>query len=226
MEFSKTYELTQNGKTFTSSEKIKINRYSNKTERILFNFDGTIPAELKLFAAWKNPQTGATYYDPILHGKDGYYVIIGTAISFYVGKWGLTVCGVEQDYNIDETTDVDETLIFWVSDPFPKIVVVQGLIDDDAVKLSYPNIDKELLDLYTLHENVVELAAEISADKQDTEDALVRAEEILTEMQGLLTQAENILVQSQGNLTQMQSLYNTLSASLRSEYEQYAENLR
>ena len=240
-EFSSTYTLVQDGKNFTCEDKIKINRFSNKTEKLVFEFDGSIPSYLNLFVVLINPQTGEQVYESILHDeKTGeYYYIIGTGISFYPGVWSLTVIGVEQDYEISETSTIDETLIFYVSNPFKKLVVLKQDIEDDAVQLSYPSLEKNILDFHIIHDNVVQIAmncADIEVEchkildenkqvKAETEEIHEQCEEILTQCESTLVNCRSILTQVTQQQTALNSLYSNLSAQLREQYENHMSAL-
>lgn len=140
------------------------------------------------------------------------YIIVGSEITLYVGKWEMLLLGIQPDANIVDTNEIDDTLIVWSSTSFKKIVVLNTFIDDDAVQLVHPNIEKAMNDLVALHEDVVALASQVTDDATAASDALARIEEIYANIQAL-----------DANLT---SRYNQMMQTMTATYNQYMEDLR
>ena len=206
------YLITQTGTTLSSASSIKLIKYENKVSRFTFELDGTIPEGLRLYCAFLNPKTKKYFYAPVLYENDMPYVIVGSEITLYVGKWEMLLLGIQPDANIVDTNEIDDNLVVWSSTSFKKVVVLNTFIDDDAVLLVHPNIEKAMNDLVALHEDVVALASQVTDDATVATDALSRIEEIYANIQAL-----------DANLT---SRYDQMMANMTATYNQYMEDLR
>ena len=129
--FSNTYTIIQNGKQLSSPDKIKINKISNKTERFVFEFDGSIPSYLFVSVLFTHQTKGYQFCEPILYDglNEEYYYIIGTSLSKYPGLWSLTLVGTEQDFHEEGYNNIDESMFFYSSNPFKKITVLDTDVD-------------------------------------------------------------------------------------------------
>lgn len=233
-EFSQTYTINQERNVLSSTDKIKINQISNKVEKFVFNFDGSIPSYLYLFVLFTHQTKGFQVFEPILYNPttQEHYYIIGTSISKYIGQWSMTIIGLEQDYNETDYNTIDDTMIIYTSNPFKKIVVLKSDIDADITQLTYPNIDKQMYDFTAIHTNVVELSMEcaeiegqceliLEENKKVYEDTL----ELKTRCEEILAECQSILKSVQTEKTNLQSLYASLSNQLRSEYQSYVDSI-
>jgi len=215
------YLITQTDRTLNSAS-IKLVKYENKVSRFTFDLDGTIPEGLRLYCAFLNPKTKKYFYSPVLYdiyNNDIPYVIVGTEITLYVGKWEMLLIGISPDSNIVDTNEIDDTLIVWSSTAFKKIVVLNTFIDDDAVVLTHPNLEKAMNDLVALHEDVVSLSSQVTDDATAVSNALARIEEIYTNIQSIQTD-----IQSHDDA--LTSRYNQMMSNMTATYSQYMEDLR
>lgn len=233
-EFSQIYTINQDGKQLSSPDKIKINQISNKVEKFVFKFDGSIPSYLFLSILFTHQKKGYQVFEPVLFNPrtEEYYYIIGTSITKYPGLWSMTIVGTEQDYNETDYNTIDDTMFLYLSNPFKKITVLNSEIDPDTTELTYPNIDKQMYDFHALHDNVVELSMEcaelegqceliLADNKQVYEDTL----ELKTQCEDLLAQCQAVLQSTRTERTNLQNLYSSLSNQLRSEYQSYVDEL-
>ena len=120
----KDYEIVQNGKALSCSEKIVINKYDNKTSRFHFSYDGTL--EGNFYIALQNPTLNRYFIEPIV---DNYYEIT-SAVSVYPGRWTMILIVTDLSYEItDDTFDQSEAI--YVSDEFPKVIVKDNFINEE-----------------------------------------------------------------------------------------------
>ena len=172
----------------TSESAIKIAKYDNKVSRFIFNLDGTIPEGLRLYCAFLNPKTGKYFYSPVIKGEENPFVIIGSEISYYPSRWDMILIGIAPDDNIDITTQLADDLIVWSSFTFKRITVIDTFIDDDAMTVTHPNIEKAMDDLMVLHDEVVNYSAIVGEDATEVEANLAESREILAEVRQIYDQ--------------------------------------
>lgn len=174
------YEVTQVGKTLTA-DKIKINKYDNKISRLVFNFDGTIP-DGRMYCAFKNPVTNDYFYQPVTNS----HVVIGTSITAYAGRWDMLLIVVSNEYDLDLTDDIDNSLLTYVSDEFKKIIVVDNFLDDDLESISYPAIDEALDNLSRAKDELENNVIQTGLDVTQCANILTQCRAILAECQEIL----------------------------------------
>lgn len=179
------YIITQTEKLLTTTSSIKLVKNENRVSRLVFRFDGTIPARTRLYCAFYNYKTNKYFYTPILYNGAEYYVIIGTEITFYPIKWSMLIIAVAPDMTIDSTTEIDDELIVWSSFEFKKIVVIDTFLKDEAVMLTHPNIEKALDDLMVLHDEVIDHSSLVSGDVTQAQSILAECQAILEEIREL-----------------------------------------
>ena len=212
------YIITQSDRTLTSSA-IKIVKYENKVSRLVFQLDGTIDESLKLYIAAKNPKTGKYFFSLLLPDGDNYYYIVGTEMSMYTGKWIILLLGISPDYNLEETQELDDTMVVFSSMEFKKVVVLDTFIDDDAVQVTHPNIEKAMQDLVVLHDNVTTLALQTGEDVTQCENILQQCQNILAEINRIYSHM--LLLENN-----MVSRYTELMNSMQANYSAYLADLR
>ena len=120
------HHIKQVGKVLTctdSSGKIVVNKYDNKTSRIIFDLDGTIPG--KLYFALLNPTTKKYFLTPINNNE----IEITSAISVYPGLWSAIIIGADVNYEIIDN-NIDQTKLTYISDEFKKIVVRDNFLNE------------------------------------------------------------------------------------------------
>lgn len=203
------YLITQTDRTLSSSS-IKLIKYENKVSRFTFNLDGTIPEGLRLYCAFLNPKTKKYFYTPVLYdifANDIPYVVVGTEITLYVGKWEMLLIGISPDSNIVDSNEIDDTLIVWSSTAFKKIVVLNTFLDDDAVVLTHPNIEKAMNDLMSMHENFLALSAQMIEDTASVSQMYAEIKSMYEEIKDMYIKLQEL------DIDGLNSLYNRLIES-------------
>lgn len=120
------HHIKQVGKVLTCTDdsgKITINKYDNKTSRIIFDLDGTIPG--KLYFALLNPKTNKYFLTPIVNNE----IEITSSISVYPGIWSAIIIGADVDYEIIDN-NIDQTKLTYVSDELKRIVVRDNFLNE------------------------------------------------------------------------------------------------
>ena len=226
------YVIKQEGTTLSSDSAIKLMKYENKVTRLVFDLDGTIDSNLRLYCSFYNKITNKFFYTPVLKDDDGnLYVTIGSSITLYVQTWPMILLGISEDSQIDTSWgEVDQSLVLWSSREFKRIKVIDNFITEDAVRVSFPDIEKSLDDLVNIRNTTITFSDEIEQNmvlinetKERCETVLERCEEILNELENMedsLTTTYNSLVNN------MRSNYNSYMSSMRETYEEMIAQIR
>ena len=218
----KDFTINQSGTLLTTNETIKLVKYENKVSRIFFNLDGSIDtSQLRLIVAMKNPKTGKAFYSPLLQEDNHYYFIVGTEITMYVGRWTLLLMGVAPTLDIIDTQEIQDDLIVYSSTEFKKMVVLDTFLDDDNTILVHPTIEKAILDLETMHDNVTALAVQTGEDVTQCNQILEECQDILDQINviyaHMLTLQSSMVSEYESRMSTMQSTFNRYLAELRAE---------
>lgn len=220
----KDFTINQIGTQLTTSATIKLVKYENKVSRIFFTLDGSIDtSQLHLIVALSNPKTKKTIYSPLLREDDSYYFIVGTEITMYVGRWTLLLLGVSPTMEIIDTHEIQDDLIVYSSAEFKKIVVMDTFLDDDNTILVHPTIEKTILDLETMHDNVTALAVQTGEDATECSQILTQCQDILAEINQIyshmLLLESSLVSEYESRIANLQSTFNQYLAELRAERE-------
>lgn len=177
------YIITQSGQELKTENPIKIQKCENKVSRLVFKVEDKIKENARLYCAILNPLTKRYHYEPLLYDEelDAFYLIIGTSISYYVGKIKILLIAVEPQFILDDNITFDPSAAIYVSKEFVRVVVLENFLDDIAVEVSMPNLDRALDNFMVLHDNVVEIAIQTAQDLVDCNEALKQCEEAMAQ---------------------------------------------
>ena len=139
----KTYNIYQSWKKLSLDEtenpdnKIVINKYDNKIQKLKFITDATLPP--RLYCAFKKPSSLNEYFIiPLTKDNE---IIIGTDISSYDGRWDMILIGTSNDYVI-EGNDIDQSKLTYVSDTFTRLLVRDNFLNElDSEEHTSPTFD-------------------------------------------------------------------------------------
>lgn len=139
----KTYNIYQSWKKLSLDEtenpdnKIVINKYDNKIQKLKFITDATLPP--RLYCAFKKPSSLNEYFIiPLTKDNE---IIIGTDISSYDGRWDMILIGTSNDYVI-EGNDIDQSKLTYVSDTFTRLLVRDNFLNElDSGEHTSPTFD-------------------------------------------------------------------------------------
>lgn len=189
------YVITQKGQDLITDSAIKIQKYENKVSRLIFKVEDWLNENARLYAAILNPETKRYHYEPLLQTNDGndWYLVIGTSISYYVGKTKLLLIGVEPSFVLDDNITLDTTATIYVSKEFPRIVVLENFLDDISVEVSLPNLDIALDNLLVTYENSVVIGLQTAQDLVDCNEALEQCQTDMEQCDADLQRCEEIL---------------------------------
>ena len=229
------YVITQSGDDLTIDNPIKIMKYDNKISRIVFKVEDNIKENTRLYCAILNPHTKRYHYEPLLYDDelDGYYLIIGTSISYYVGKPKLLLIAVEPSFILEDNITFDKSVAVYVSKEFARITVVENFLDDVAYEISMPTIDKALDDLVILHDNVIQYSIETAEDLINCNEALAKCNEDLEQCDVDVQSCEEILQSCNNVLRQIQTLQTNFTNDFQAKmnemqrtYNEYIQSIR
>ena len=214
MDFHYTdYVITQTGAELSTPAAIKLQKYENRVSRLVFQVEDWLSETARLYVAILNPETKRYHYEPLLQDDDGsYYMIIGTSITYYPGKTKLLLIGVTPEFELDDNITLSPEATIYVSREFPRIVVLENFLDDDAMELTFPNLDQILDNLVVLHDNTVTIALQTAQDLVDCNEALAQCEADMAKCDDDMAQCDADLARCEEILTECTELAVTCEA--------------
>ena len=201
---------------------------------MIFDVEDNLKDNMRLYLAILNPETKLYHYEPLLLDTDNdyYYLVVGTSMTYYVGRMDILLVGLEPEYVLDDNITLDVSNTVYVSKKFSKIVVLDNFLSDAAMEVSMPNIDYILDNLVVLHNNVTELAIQTAEDattcadvKESVEAIKAQCDTVLEECQAVLEQCQAVFNRYETNMSNMQSTYNNYMLNMRNAYLAYMESI-